>query len=65
MSSDPQILAPKTETIELSDGGRKYRDSGTRRNDEDDDDKVVVKFRCDLPSTPGEVMLTRGWMQVI
>ncbi|XP_014468800.1 PREDICTED: probable tubulin polyglutamylase TTLL9 [Dinoponera quadriceps] len=59
MSGDPQILPPKAETIEFADKERKYRDSGTRRRDDD-----KVKFRCDGQSTQGEVMLARGWTQI-
>lgn len=49
------------ETIKLSGGRKKLCDLKKKHNSED----KIVKFRCDFPSTQVEVMLARGWIQVI
>jgi len=40
---------------------KKFCNFKKKQNSED----KVVKFRCDFPSTQVEVMLARGWTQVI
>lgn len=54
------ITLSETEMTKLS-GEKKLCDLKKKQNSED----KVVKFRCDFPSTQVEVMLARGWIQVI
>lgn len=58
---DSRIIPSEIETTKLVDGGKKSYALKKRQNFED----KVVKFRCDFPSTQVEVMLARGWTQVI
>lgn len=57
---DSRIISSEIETTQI-DGGKKSYDLKKRQNFED----KVVKFRCDFSSTQVEVMLARGWTQVI
>lgn len=61
MSKEPQLISTEIETTELLCREKRSCDSKKKQNDED----KTVKFRCDFPSTPVEVMLARGWTQVI
>lgn len=58
---DSWITSSETEMTKLSGSEKKFCDLKKKQNSED----KVVKFRCDFPSTQVEVMLARGWIQVI
>lgn len=56
-----RIIPSEIEMIKLSRREKKSYDPKKKQNDED----RIVKFRCDFSSTQLEVMLARGWIQVI
>ncbi|XP_028047783.1 probable tubulin polyglutamylase TTLL9 [Monomorium pharaonis] len=51
----------ETEMTKLSSTEKKLCDLKKKQNSED----KVVKFRCDFPCTQVEVMLARGWTQIV
>jgi len=57
---DSRIIPLEIEMIK-SGSEKKLCNLKKKQNSED----KVVKFRCDFPSTQVEVMLARGWTQVI
>lgn len=56
-----RIIPSEIEMIKLPRREKKSCDPKKKQNDED----RIVKFRCDFSSTQLEVMLARGWIQVI
>jgi len=57
---DSRIIPLEIEMIK-SGSEKKLCNFKKKQNSED----KIVKFRCDFPSTQVEVMLARGWTQVI
>lgn len=63
MSDDREINHPIMTKIVPS--GKKERSYAEMQQKDEDNDKIAVKFRCDFHSTQVEVMLARGWTQVM
>ncbi|XP_072759435.1 probable tubulin polyglutamylase TTLL9 [Anoplolepis gracilipes] len=61
ISENLQVIPSEIEMTELS---RKEKKSYDSKKKQDDDDRIV-KFRCDFSSTQLEVMLARGWTQIV
>lgn len=56
-----RVIPSEIEMTKLSRREKKFCDSKKKQ----DDGNRIVKFRCDFSSTLLEVMLARGWTQVI
>lgn len=51
-----------TKTVPSDKEKRSYLEM---KHKDEENEKIVVKFRCDFHSTQVEVMLARGWTQVM